>query len=199
VDNRPPSRGSLRPCPVYRASPHVLRRAAHDGRHLGLCRSRSASRGSTGSGPAGRSCASEIAGGGSRASGLARWARKGCAFRAPGGAAPPAASERVEKSSAGDPSPGKEREAYSVRPAVSTDESGRTAALSMCSQPRARDRRCPSHAVGVENLAVSNHDEERSMRRKPDRAPEPRKLDWSGLERGLATQEAGHEGNLEVR
>jgi hypothetical protein len=64
---------------------------------------------------------------------------------------------------------------------------------------RARDRGCPSHAVGVTNLGVNNHSEGCSIRRKPYRAPEPRKLGWSGPERDVATQEAHHEGNLGTR
>lgn len=64
---------------------------------------------------------------------------------------------------------------------------------------RVHDRRCPSHAVGVTNLGVRNHGGACSIRRKPDRAPEPRKLGWPGPERDWVTQEAHPEGNLEAR
>jgi len=68
-----------------------------------------------------------------------------------------------------------------------------TGRLLQPSSSRARDRRCSSHAVGVEAPGVSNH-RGSARRRKPDRAPGPRKLGWSGPERGLAAQEGGSRG-----
>jgi len=68
-----------------------------------------------------------------------------------------------------------------------------TGRLLQPSPSRARDRRCSSHAVGVEAPGVSNH-RGSARRRKPNRAPEPRKLGWSGPERGLAAQEGGSRG-----
>jgi hypothetical protein len=68
-----------------------------------------------------------------------------------------------------------------------------TGRLLQPSPSRARDRRCSSHAVGVEAPGVSNH-RGSARRRKPDRAPEPRKLGGSGPERGLAAQEGGSRG-----
>lgn len=91
---------------------------AHDGRHLGLCRTRSSSRGGTGSGPAGTSRASGIAGGEPRESRLAGWARK-----------------RVR------------------------DSRIRQGRLLQPSRSHARDRRCPSHAVGVEAPEMRTHRE----------------------------------------
>lgn len=64
---------------------------------------------------------------------------------------------------------------------------------------RVHDKGCPGHAGRGKNLGASNRRRGCSSRRKPYRAPEPRKLGWSGPERGLPPRKAGHEGNLEER
>jgi len=53
--------------------------------------------------------------------------------------------------------------------------------------------------VGVTNLGASNRHRGELGRREPWRAPEPRKLGWSGLERGRATQGDSPRGQLRVR
>lgn len=69
----------------------------------------------------------------------------------------------------------------------------------MRSQPRARDRRCPGHADRGNQARCEKSQRGALGRRKPYRAPDPRKLGWSGPERGWATQKPYVEGNLGVQ
>lgn len=69
----------------------------------------------------------------------------------------------------------------------------------MGSQPRARDRRCPGHADRGNQPRCEKSQRGVLERRKPYRAPDPRKLGWSGPERGWATQKPYAEGNLGVQ
>jgi len=62
-------------------------------------------------------------------------------------------------------------------------------------EPRACDRRCPGHEDrGNEPWRRAIAIRGRSGRRKPNRAPEPRKSGWSSPARGEITQEGGSRG-----